>query len=452
MKILTRFILIFSLVSLLAFASLPLRAAETGPADSAGTSAPSATTTTPAPTSTAARGTAPALKDADGRSLKVAVKTGHITNYYEDKIPPYTLPDPLKLASGVPVTDADTWFNFRRPEIVNYYATQIYGRVPDTAPKVTWEVASTDPQAMNGTAIRKQLVGHFGGPDGPTMKIAMFLPAHAAGPVPVVLSISFGAAPANPSPTPSLTDVDPTKPPPPSATAARGVTPPEPIADLLARGYGYAIVHYTDIEGDSATTSLNLVRKLALAPGQDKPAADEWGTISAWAWGLSRIMDYLETDPAVNAKRVALVGHSRLGKTVLWAGAADTRFSIVFSSQGGELGSSLGRRDFGETIDDMAQNFPWQFAGNLQKYAGHWDDMPVDTHFLISLIAPRPLLITGGSLDQWSDPKGEFLGEVAAGAGLPPGRRERLGHHRVARAGNARHRRRPGLLLPHRPP
>jgi hypothetical protein len=199
----------------------------------------------------------------------------------------------------------------------------------------------------------------------------------------------------------------------PNPPTLRG--PPEPIADILARGYAYAVVHYTDIEGDKADASLNLVRKLALAPGQTAPAADEWGTISAWAWGLSRIMDYLETDPAVDAKRVALVGHSRLGKTVLWAGASDPRFAIVFSSQGGELGSSLGRRDFGETIDDMAQNFPWQFAGNLQKYAGHWNDMPVDTHFLISLIAPRPLLITGGTGDQWSDPHGEFLGEVAAG-------------------------------------
>jgi hypothetical protein len=126
-------------------------------------------------------------------------------------------------------------------------------------------------------------------------------------------------------------------------------------------------------------------------------------------------LDYLETDKDVDAKRVALVGHSRLGKTVLWAGAQDPRFAIIFSSQGGELGSSLGRRDYGETIDDMAQNYGYQFAGNLQKYVAHWNDMPVDTHFLISLIAPRPLLITGGTGDQWSDPHGEFLGEVAAG-------------------------------------
>jgi len=395
------------LFTLLATASLSLRAAD------AAASVPAS----PTPTAAApARGpAAPALKDADGRSLKMAARTGHITNYYEEKIPPYTLPDPLKLASGVPVTDAGTWFTFRRPEILNYYLTEVYGRVPASAPAATFEVASTDPQALNGTAIHQQIVGHFGGPDGPAVNIAMYLPAHATGPVPLVLSISFGFGGGGaPSPNPSLPGVDPTVAPPlPPGGRAPGF--PEPVADILAHGYGYAVFTYTQIEGDTLAGSVSKVRKLALRPGQDKPADDEWGTISAWAWGLSRIMDYLETNPAVDAKRVALVGHSRLGKTVLWAGAADPRFAIVFSSQGGELGSSLGRRDFGETIDDMAQNYGYQFAGNLQKYVGHWNNLPVDTHMLISLIAPRPLLITGGTGDQWSDPHGEFLGEVAAG-------------------------------------
>ena len=386
---------------------IPASAQTTTPANAA--AAPAATTVV-TPAQTPASPTA--LKDADGRSLKRATKTGHITNYYEDKIPPYTLPDPLLLANGQPVKDADTWFQQRRPEIVKYYQTEIYGRVPATAPKVTFEVTSTDPQAMNGTAIRKQIIAHINGPDGPSFSIAMFLPAAATGPVPLILSISFFAAPANISTNLKLTGVDPTK-TPAATTPSRAFD--EPVADILAHGYGYAVLHYTEIEGDAATTNLTIARKLALAPEQAAPAADEWGTISAWGWGLSRVMDYLETDKAVDSKRVALVGHSRLGKTVLWAGAADPRFAIVFSSQGGELGSSLGRRDYGETIDDMAQNFPWQFAGNLQKYAGHWNDMPVDTHMLISLIAPRPLLITGGTGDQWSDPKGEFLGEVAAG-------------------------------------
>ena len=154
---------------------------------------------------------------------------------------------------------------------------------------------------------------------------------------------------------------------------------------------------------------------MALAHGQKAPAADEWGTISAWAWGASRVLDYFTTDRAVDAKRVALIGHSRLGKTVLWAGARDPRFALVFSSCAGEMGSALARRDYGETVDDMAASFPWQFAGNFQKYAGHWNDMPVDAHLIIALNAPHPVFITGGTQDQWADPKGEFLAEVAAG-------------------------------------
>ncbi len=149
--------------------------------------------------------------------------------------------------------------------------------------------------------------------------------------------------------------------------------------------------------------------------GQTKPAPDEWGTISAWAWGISRSIDYLETDPAVNPKQIAIMGTSRLGKTVLWAGAQDDRVAAVFSVVSGEMGAALIRRDWGETLDDMAQNFPWQFAGNLQKWVGKWNDLPVDQHMLIALCAPRPVYVNGGLTDQWSDPKGEFLAMVAAG-------------------------------------
>jgi hypothetical protein len=188
-----------------------------------------------------------------------------------------------------------------------------------------------------------------------------------------------------------------------------------PLTNILARGYGYATFRYTEVQPDSSNTFQSGVISLALAPGQAKPGPDEWGTISAWAWGASRALDYLETDPAVDAKRVALIGHSRLGKTVLLAGARDPRFALVFSSCGGEMGSALARRDYGETIDDMASNFPWQFAGNFQQYAGHWNDMPVDTHMIIALNAPHPVFIIGGTGDQWADPRGEFLGEVAAG-------------------------------------
>ena len=167
-----------------------------------------------------------------------------------------------------------------------------------------------------------------------------------------------------------------------------------------------------------STRSLEHVRPRVigqtLAAGQ-QPKPDEWGTISAWAWGLSRIIDYFETDKTIDAKKIAVFGHSRLGKTALWASALDERIAAVYASCSGEMGAALARRDWGETVDDMTQNFPYWFAGNFQKFTGHWNDMPVDAHMLIALSAPRPVFVTGGTADQWADPVGEFKAEVAAG-------------------------------------
>ena len=150
-------------------------------------------------------------------------------------------------------------------------------------------------------------------------------------------------------------------------------------------------------------------------PAGTTPPPDEWGTIAVWSWGVSRIIDYFETDKAVDAKRIAIFGHSRLGKTVLWAAAKDERVAAVFSSCSGEMGAALARRDWGETVDDMAQNFGWQFAPAFQQFPGRWNDMPVDAHMLIALSAPRPVFITGGTADQWADPVGMFKAAVAAG-------------------------------------
>ena len=343
----------------------------------------------------------------------------------ESKVPAYTLPDPLTLKDGRRVRDADTWFKFRRPEIVQLYAAEIYGRVPANAPKVTWEVAETDVHALDGAAVRKHVVAHFGeGTDGPKVNVVLYLPAKATGPVPVVLHLLFGNPPGSAPAAPPVAGAGPSQAAPPAAGAPaaaaasgprRALNDAGPVADILAHGYGYVSLCYAEIQPDNAAGYTSGVIGLTLTSSHPKPALNEWGTIGAWAWGASRVLDYLEADHAVDAKRVAIVGHSRLGKTVLWAGAQDRRFALIFSSQGGEMGSALARRDYGETVDDMAANYGYQFAGNFQKYPGHWNDMPVDAHFLISLGAPRPVLITGGSGDQWSDPHGEFLGAVAAG-------------------------------------
>ena len=157
------------------------------------------------------------------------------------------------------------------------------------------------------------------------------------------------------------------------------------------------------------------IRPLFFKPGQTEPARDDWGAIGAWSYGLSRAMDYLEKDKDVDSKRVAIMGHSRLGKTVLWAGAIDTRFAMVISSCSGEGGASLYRRNYGETITNLVGAFPYWFSISFQEFADHADRLPVDAHELIALIAPRPVYITGGEDDRWADPKGEFLAGVAAG-------------------------------------
>lgn len=336
--------------------------------------------------------------DAHGNPLRRA-PTGHVSNYDEAKVGTYTLPNPLVLQSGQTVRNAVTWYGQRRPELLRLYADQIYGRVPANAPKVTFTVEKTEADLKDGDAIRKVVIGHIGPKsDGLKVTVTLYLPAKAVKPVPVLLQLLFLG--------------DPPPPPPPGRTFRFHEL--GPIKEILSHGYAYADFRYTDIQPDRPHSLTRGVIGLTLKPGQTKPAPDEWGAISAWAWGASRVMDYLETDPAVDASRVALIGHSRLGKTVLWAGAQDPRFALIFSSCAGEMGSSLARRDYGETIDDIATNFPWQFAGNFQQYVGHWNKMPVDAHMLIALNAPHPVFITGGTRDQWSDPHGEFLAEVAA--------------------------------------
>jgi hypothetical protein len=355
-------------------------------------------------------------RDPGNNPVRLARATGHVSNYDEKKVLPYTLPDPLVLASGKRVDSAEKWFKERRPEILEFYRVEIYGRIPANAPGVTWEVAETDSKARDGAAIRKRVVGRMGDrPDAPRMNLTMFLPARANGPVPMLLSISFGFGAGGHGPA-----ADKAAAPKKGERAAkpapgRGPGGFDAMGEVLGRGWGYATLNYTEIQPDRADRWTNGVVGLTLKPGQARPAPDEWGTISAWAWGISRAIDYLETDKAVNAKQIAITGVSRLGKTVLWAAAQDERIAAVFSVVSGEMGAALIRRDWGETLDDMAQNFPWQFAGNFPKWAGKWNELPVDQHMLIALCAPRPVYVNGGLTDQWSDPKGEFLAMTAAG-------------------------------------
>jgi hypothetical protein len=351
-----------------------------------------------------AAGAALPRADANGNPLRRA-PTGHVSNYDEAKVGAYSLPDPLVLENGERVHTAKQWLKKRRPEIIRLYEDQIYGRIPQRAPKLTFEVSEVETNALDGAAVRKHVVGHLGeSTNGLTVNVFLYVPAKATNPVPVLLHLMFFGSDPGRTTAPSSTN-----------SGRPRFSESGPLTNILARGYGYATVRYTEFEGDSATNNITRARKLALAPKQPNPMPGEWGTISVWAWGASRVLDYLQIDRAVDARRVAIIGHSRLGKTALWAGAHDPRFALVFSSCAGEMGSALARRDYGETVDDMAANFPWQFTRNFQRYSGHWNDMPVDAHMLIALNAPHPVFITGGTQDQWADPRGEFLAAVAAG-------------------------------------
>jgi len=337
-------------------------------------------------------------------------------NYDEALVGTYRLPDPLVLANGKPVRDAKTWYKKRRPELVQLFETNQYGRCPAKPTGLSFDVFDKGTPAFDGKAIRKQIEIHFSPQaSAPKADLAMYLPADAQKPVPLLLYISFSAN--------STTIEDPGLRPGEIWNREKKRVPASQgrrfgtlkVEDFLRAGFGIATIYYGDIEPDFADGAPFGVRGLFLKPGQTELAPDEWGAIAAWGWGLSRAMDYLETDSGVDSQRVAIAGVSRLGKTVLWAGARDTRFAMVIASCSGEGGAALSRRNYGETVKNLNVHFPYQFAQNYQKFADHVDQLPVDSNLLLALIAPRPLYLSTGSEDRWSDPKGEFLAAVPAG-------------------------------------
>ena len=338
-------------------------------------------------------------------------------NYTESLAGTYTLPNPLVLANGKPVKDAKTWTEKRRPEIVKLFEDNQFGRAPGRPADMTFEVFDKGTPAFDGKAVRKQITIYLSkDKSGPKIDLLEYLPATAKGPSPLLLNVSFSAnSSAVDDPGVKRGEIwgqDHKKVP---ATAGRSFGK-LPVAKFIDAGYGVATFYYGDVDPDFLGGVPLGVRALYLKPGQTAPAPDEWGAISAWAWGMSRAMDYLETDKGVDAKRVAITGVSRLGKTVMWAGAHDTRFAMTIASCSGEGGAALSRRNYGETIAHLMAptRYPYQFAANWAKYGPHPDQSPVDANLLVALMAPRPLLLQTGNTDKWSDPKGEFLSALAA--------------------------------------
>jgi hypothetical protein len=338
-------------------------------------------------------------------------------NYDEARVGSYTLPDPLTLGDGKPVRDAQTWYKKRRPEIVRLFEENQFGRSPGRPAGMSFDLFDKGTPALDGKAIRRQVTIHFS-PDkkGPKMDLLLYLPADANKPVPLLLNLSFTAN-SNAVDDPGI------KPGEIWNREKKRVPAPKDgrfgrlkVLPFLEQGFGVATVYYGDIDPDFLGGIPHGVRALYLKPGQTEPAPNEWGAIGAWAWGLSRALDYLETDKNVDAKRVAIVGVSRLGKTVLWAGAHDPRFAMVIASCSGEGGAAISRRNYGETIKHLTEptRYPYQFCANYGKYGDRVHEFPLDAHMLLSLIAPRPVLLQTGDTDVWADPKGEFLAAVAA--------------------------------------
>ena len=362
---------------------------------------------------------APATPQTAAPAAAPEMVAGIPVNYDEAKVGSYTLPDPLILANGKPVRDAKTWWTKRRPEIVALFETQQYGKAPERPAEENFDLTDKGTPALGGKAIRKQVTIAFSkDPAWPSIRLVVYLPAGATKPVPMLLSIGFGAvSKAIDDPGLAMGMVwDPKTKTKISADKAfnfghMNVTP------FLDAGIGVATFYYGDLDPDFEEGFPNGIRARFMKPGQTARAADDWGSIAAWAWGMSRVQDYFETDKQIDAKRVAIHGVSRLGKTVMWAGAHDQRFAAVIASCSGEGGAALSRRNYGETIAHLTapSRYPYQFALNYGHWAGFPDKAPVDANLLIALIAPRPLLLQTGDTDKWSDPKGEFLAEAAAG-------------------------------------
>lgn len=352
--------------------------------------------------------------------LNVSAQQPRQPNYDESKVGNHPLPDPLTCADGLKVTDARTWQTKRRAEIFQLFQTYVYGRSPTKPGNIIFEITKTDTQALGGKATRKEIAIFLTGKkDGPRLDLQLYTPNGAKGPVPAFLGCNFNgnhAVHADPQITlnprwmrnsqdkKSVVNNQATE-------ASRGSEASRwQVETVIAHGYALATYYYGDVEPDHAEGWKDGLRAALAKDGPNTQlASDAWGAIGAWAWGLSRALDYLEQDKAVDAKKVAVIGHSRLGKTSLWAGASDERFAIVISNNSGEGGASISRRDFGETVAVLNKNFPHWFCGNYKQFSGAPEKLPVDMHQLVALAAPRPVYIASAAEDQWADPKGEFL-------------------------------------------
>ena len=363
-------------------------------------------------------------------------------------------PDPLVTEAGKPISSAPEFNAIRRPELLRAFAEDVYGRTPSQTLPVAAHVTSVDQAALHGAAIRKQITLTVGtAPLTRDLHVLLYLPAKARGPVPVFVGLNFNGN-QTVSRDPGI-DLNPIWIPDPAldtvhlakeqeghilvkpGEATRGADASQwPVETILRAGYGVAAIYAGEIEPDFAAGVGYGIRPLFFKPGQALPEADEWGAIGAWAWGMSRVVDYLVTDAAIDRHAILATGHSRMGKAALWSAAQDQRYAMVISNESGQGGASLSHREAGETIRHLNVAFPYWFCANYHRFTGRADQLPIDGHLLLALIAPRPLFVASAHEDPFSDPEGEFLSAKAASSvyalfgkqGVPADTRYEINH------------------------
>lgn len=342
-------------------------------------------------------------------------------NYDESQVPAYQLPDPLVMSDGRPVRSSAQWWQERRPEILRQFQEQMYGVMPDRAVDMQVQVVSLDASTLVEGARRKEVRLHFPGLGSEGyIQLLIYLPpvGEPRSRVPVFLGYNFQGnhtIHADPGITKSrVWERAPSSGPRVPGDDTRGSQSRRwPVELILQRGYGIATAYYGDVDPDFDDGFRNGVHPLFPELQQRD---DNWSAIGAWAWGLSRMLDYLQTEDAVDERQVIVWGHSRLGKTALWAGATDQRFAAAISNNSGCGGAALSRRRFGETVERINTAFPHWFCRNFRRYHGREEALPIDQHQLLALIAPRPVYVASAEQDRWADPRGEFLAALHADA------------------------------------
>ena len=338
------------------------------------------------------------------------------TNYEERNVPKFSVPDPLTTFAGEKISTSEDWIAQRRPELLKFFENKVYGKVPGNLDEVTFKLLEENKNALNGKARRKQVeVTLTKNEKSIRFTILIYLPKNSTL-APIFLGYNFfgnhsittdtnvfiSEAWAMNSEALSISEHRLTE-------VSRGLRAHRwAIEKIIDRGFGLATIYYGEIDPDK-NDLMDGLQNLFYEKGQERPERNEWGSLAAWAFGYSRALDYFEQDNNIDASKVLVFGHSRLGKAALWAGATDKRFAGVISNNSGCGGAALSKRRFGETINVINTSFPHWFSYNFKNYNNNEEALPVDQHQLLALIAPRPLYVASAKEDEWADPKGEFL-------------------------------------------